>query len=361
MPFGPPERSARFPLGPVRVGNPVSSYHGARLVNDVAFLLASNAQTIADCTLDYAYGGGNADVTAFYIRSPGAQALLVGVEFQELDGGSATVTVTNNGSALTWLEANSLDGAHALPTPPGSTHIPQMFHGIADVSGLTVGTLYRLKFAVTTATAATLQRVFVREIPEAQIAPESAPTTEVGANAAWPFYRPGRHDASAGLVAGVANDALGFVRLIDQIEHARTQWKNWRQWCYPEIDASAPQTTSTVMGAFTWPGAVTYTPSWYTRARHLYGTTAGTATSENVQVFARYKCGGTGGTIRVIADGVNNDFAVAAAGAYTTVTLGTMSFKNAAASQRVLVQLNAKVTTAGTLYVPTIAFASLES
>lgn len=362
MPFGPPERGSRFQLGACRVANPVSSYHGARMVNDLAYLLAANAVTIADCSFDTSYGGGSADVSVLYARSPGAYALLVGVELAEADAAAATITVTNNGSALTWLEHNGLDGSLAIPTPPASTHLPQLHHGVVDVSGLaTNGTIYRLKFAIATTTGALLQRVFVREIIASQIAPESAPTTEPSANAAWPFYRPGRHDATAGLVDGSASTALGWVRLIDQCEQGRTKWRTWRQWTFPELDAYVPQTTSAVVGNLTWPQGGAHTPEWYTRSRRLRGTTAGTAVAENAAVLARYKCGGTGGKIRVIVDGVANDYTVAAAGSYTTQSLGAITLPTGGTDQRVKIEVQGGVTTTGTLYVPTIAIVTNET
>lgn len=361
MPQPIPERGSTFQLANAIVGNPVSAYHGARLVQDTAFLLSGNAQSITDSPLDSLSAG---DVSVFYVRSYGIQALLVGVELLEADGASRiTVTVTNNGSALTWIQANGLDGTLALQAPAATTTVPLFYWGIVDVTGLAVGTTYRLRFAWS-ATGGQLSRVVAREIPLAASAPEADPLTEPGVNAAWPARRPNVSARGTGLVNGGVSTAgaYGFIRLQDQLNYARARWSTFRQNVYFEDDTYAPQTASTVFANLTWANGGTYLPAWYTRARRLYGTTVGTAVAETARVYVRYKCtAASGATLRIISDGNNNDLALATAAGYTTLDAGTVTLKTSGTNQRVAIGINAKVLSAGTVYLPTICLYSEET
>lgn len=367
MPLPVPDRPSPFRLSAVKVGNPVARRHGQRLINDLAFLHAYNVQSIADTSLDYDTGGTTPlDLSVFYARSPGAQALLVGLELIEADSAQATCTFTDDaGDPLDWLVHNGLDGSRALAPPPATTSIPQQYWGVVDVSALpTDGTLQRLNLEyVRTSAAAGVRRVFAREVPQAQVDPAGDPTAEPGASPAWPDYRPGVLNAATGLVDGSATSNLGWVRLHDQLEQARLYWRAWRQWCYWEFDAFAPTTTSTSYGAFTWGIGGTYTPKWWTRSRRLYGTTTGTAVAETVNAVVRYKCtAASGGHIRITTyDGttsVDNDFAVANSAAYATAALGTLPLPTNNTDQRVRVMVTGKVDSAGALYVPNITLYS---
>lgn len=373
MPVSVPDKGTPFPLGAVRVGNPVSGQHGQRAGNDLAFSLARCVQDVADVGLDLDTGATTPlTVSLFYARSPGVSALWVGTELMTADAGStATVTWTNAGAALTWIEPSRLDGSAPLPAPATDTRTPRLYDGFVDVTGLpTDGTIQRLQVGyVRTNTAKGLLRVFAREVPQAQVDPAGSPSTEAGINPAWPVFRPGSVNARTGLVDGATTGVagIGFVRLEDQLEQARTKMRLWRQWATYESDTYALQRSSTTVGDFTWPTGATFTPTFATRARRLYGTTTGTAVSEKCTVVIRYKCGGTGGTLRVATSSggatTNTDFALAAAGSYTTLALSPLSLPTGAAggSQRATVQLQGAVATAGTLYISTVAIYTTES
>lgn len=346
-------RAQKFQLGACAVGRPVSAAHGRRTIEDLAFVLAQANEYVADAHLRYSTASTPLTVPVLYARSPGAQCIEVGCELMEADsGGRGTVTVTNNGAALTWVNHNLLDGSGSLACPATNTARQPVYWGTVDVTGLpTDGTVQTLQFGyVNTATAAGLRRVFVREAPQGSVDPVND-TDEPSANDAWPYPR---RNARDGLVDGDTNLSLGFKRLHDQLEQARTKVRVHRQWCTYEDDTMAAQTASTSFAALNWrsdswaPGD---DPILVVRGRRYYGNTALTAQPEQTRAYIRYKCGGTGGTVRFIINGTNVDKAVAAAGSWTTLSLADVSLPTDQSGNRVTVKLNGKVATTGSLRI----------
>ena len=347
-------RPSPMPLGGLAVGLPVAAGHGRRACEDLAWLLACAVEQIAECQLAYDTGAATPlTVSLLATRSPGVSCWLVGLQLMEADSATATITVTVNGGAATFVTANRLDGSAALDCPAAGTTRQAIHWAVLDVTGLAAdGTVHLVQIGyVRTASAKGLRRVFLRGIPQALVDPVGAPTTEVAANAAWPYPRRGTRD---GLVDGSASTAYGFVRLHAELERARTLVKIHRQWATYEDDTYAAQTSSTSIVPLTW-RSDTWTggddPLLFTRARRYYGTTALTAVAEQARAWIRYKCGGTGGTVRFVINGVNVDKPVAAAAAWTTLSLVDVPLPTDLTGQRVLVHLHGAVTTAGILRI----------
>lgn len=356
MPVPVPRRPQAFQLGGCRVANPVSAAHGRRLCEDLAYLLAASVEQFVDCGIDYNTGAASPlDLTAFATRSPGVTCLLIGAELREVDSGTATLAVTDDGTPLPWVESGGLDGSATLVTPPANSHRRPVLFGVADITGWTPGaTPHRLRFRYTRGgNAVGLRRVFVRALPQGAVDPAYDATTEVSANIAWPYPRRGLRD---GLVDGDVDSPIGWARLQAELERARTMVRIHRQWCTYEDDTYAAQTSSTVIGPLTW------TTGWGagddvilpTRARRTFGTTAGTAVPETVKPYIRYKCGGTGGTLRFIINGTNHDRAVPAAAGWTTLGLNTFGLPTDQTNQRAQVQVHGAVATAGVLRLATL-------
>ena len=347
-------RPSPMPLGGLAVGLPVAAGHGRRACEDLAWLLACAVEQIAECQLAYDTGAATPlTVSLLATRSPGVSCWLVGLQLMEADSATATITVTVNGGAATFVTANRLDGSAALDCPAAGTTRQAIHWAVLDVTGLAAdGTVHLVQIGyVRTASAKGLRRVFLRGIPQALVDPVGAPTTEVAANAAWPYPRRGTRD---GLVDGSASTAYGFVRLHAELERARTLVKVHRQWATYEDDTYAAQTAALAIGPLTWRSdtwAGGDDPTLPLRARRYYGTTTLTAVPEQARAWIRYKCGGTGGTVRFVINGVNVDKPVAAAAAWTTLSLVDVPLPTDLTGQRVLVHLHGAVTTAGILRI----------
>lgn len=346
-------RPEPLPLGVCAVGRPVSAAHGRRACEDLAFLLALATEEVCEADVEYVTAGTPLTVRMLYLRSPGCDTLLVGCKLIEADSATATITVTVNGAGATFVVANRLDGSSAIDCPATNTSRQPVYWCTVDVSGLALGgTVHTIEVGyVRTASANGLRRAFVREIPQAAVDPVSDPTTEVAANASWPYPRRGQRD---GLIDGSASDPMGWVRLEAQLASVRTLVRIHRAWATYEDDTYAAQTASAAMGPLDWKSG-SWTagddPTFVTRSRRYYGTTAGTAVPEVCRALIRYKCGGTGGTVRFVINGANTDFAVIAAAGWTTKSLGALALPTDQAGQRVTIQVNGNVTTTGSLRI----------
>lgn len=345
-------RPSPLPLGGLAVGRPVSAAHGRRACQDISWLLACAVEEIADCDLSYDTGTTTPlTVSLLATRSPGVSCWLVGVDLMEADAATATITITVNGGTAAFAMATELDGSAALGCPAANTSRQPTRWAVLDVTGLAAdGTVHLVQITyVRTSNAKGMRRVYLRGVPQALVDPVSDPTTEVGINASWPYPRRGQRD---GLIDGAANEAQGFLRLEAELERARTLVKLHRQWATYEDDTYAAQTSSTTFGPLTWRSdswGAGDDPILPTRARRYYRTSVGVPVPEQTRAWIRYKCGGTGGTVRFKINGVDYDKDVVAAASWTTLSLTDVLLPTDLAGQRVQIQVHGRVLTTGVL------------
>lgn len=340
-------------LARLAVGQPVSSAHGSRWAQDLAFLEAYALPPVAAATLPQTSATSPSTLRVAYARSPGCQLLLVRVQQHPRAAIGARSTITATLTGATWYVANGLDGTAELNAPPHDRRDEGgVVVGYLDVSGVTAGTVQDL--AIVTANVADnpygLREVLVAELPVAAVDPVGAPTTEVGVDGAWPSRDNPLYD-------GATDQARGFVRLWDRLDAARTKVRRHWQVCALEDTAGAFSCTAT--GAF---GSVVFRPTtgadpaWRLRARALWGASASTPNRYTFRV--RYRTANAGGTVKIrpVFNGVAG--ATLSVGGTTSWTAATVTVEvpTDGTDQEVTIRFEAMTdATAGTLYISQLA------
>lgn len=326
------------PLHAARVGA-AAAYPTPSGWNDALAYLTCRCKHVVGANAGMAARNGT--TSFFYSPSPGAHALLVAVELNNVADGRAIckIGVAINGATGTALGVppNQLDGATPRNCPTSATRRPPVFYGVFDVSALTAGTGVEVAVTVTDLGGATasagLYGLAVYEVPRDLTAPETTPSTEPGLQRTGTFHGAPIVQGSG---AASADAGLGLERVWHELDAARSKVKRYPVQLATVEDASAWYVTEanpTAGATFqnvTFPGfPAGGVPHLATRAKRLY--TGGV--DNQIKVRLRVNNGGSVSTVvRLVVNGsANNDFTVTGAGwqAVTgTLTLPTSDATN---------------------------------
>lgn len=352
------------------VGRPVSTAHGRRWAQELAYLLAYNVPSVYSGVVTGDDTGIGAHGTHLaYRRSPGVRVLYVGVELANGPPGSYTtgyvqgvptgnVDVFVNGSAFGGgaLESGLGDISNPIQAPHFSVRNPPIYEAYLDVSALSTAAVQRLTFSWGTSSSHSgIYRLHVAEVPLLDVDPNGAPTTEPGISASWATPE-GR------LVDSTPDQGEGFERIYAQLDAARSQVRRHLQVVTPEVAGSAAYTmmrpaNATLVGNLAWRGTAGLTAQrkFFMRARRLYAATVGNAYT----VWLRYQAP-AGGTFRVLANGVATDLTLPTAATYGQFS-GAVSIPCNGTDQDVELEfLAANASTTDPLLISTIALVENE-
>jgi hypothetical protein len=277
-----PDKPRVVSLQRLTVGQPASASAITRWNEDLAFLTSYVAQPvcsvsgISTSTTPHSY-------YVAYTKTPGTKALRVAIELQQSASGtspSLTCEITCptgtinycDVAPLLWADASrSIDTTAETMRDYASPNVPNTI----DVSQLTDGTTYDLKFTVTDTSGTAgitrgLFRIHVVECPLANVDPIGAPTTETGVNGAWLTNT----DRNAIVDGTDSTVSYGMRRLMNQVAIARAQKRRQMQCVRPESTSlgwsvTADGASPTTAFPFGFSGA----PVFRVRAPALYGTT----------------------------------------------------------------------------------------
>jgi hypothetical protein len=364
--FGVPTRPEPAQLSRLAVGRQVSAHHGRHWNHELTFLLAHNVHPVVNNV--FGGDGGARTVKVAYNRAPGVQVLLVEYELaQGIDASIAalsTFTVTaSSGTVAEVGGAGLLDGTTQAQPDSNTRHDRTVFQSFLDVTGLTVGTTVDLIFTYADASSdpvgAGLYRLSVFEVPLADVAPESASTTEVGLEGPW-------SDPRRAIVDGSTTTDEGFVRLVAMLDKARSQIRRYWQWITTEGTGAGEAWRVIATSAATFPfGGSGAARTFQSKARHLYSS-GGTLQPETTQVRIRYNNSGIGCTLRCVVTpvggaAVNTDVSLPnSAGAWAAVT-AALSLPTSGTNQEFTISFQAWNSASGTTYVSQIAIYSNEA
>ncbi len=333
-------------LAAYKVGRAVSHTHMLRYMQDVNHLLGYSPQTI--CAQRFIYDASTSRTTwVSYTRNPGVSVLMVEMEPMKAAavGGNGTVTVTSSAGVIAWISgtaANPFNGtASAFQAGSGEVTLArQRYRAFLDVTGLTVGTTYDLKFAYAdVSNSRGIAKLTIIEVPIASTDPVRNPTTDIGMDGDG--YYQGR-----GITSNTTTSGRGFARLWNQTDKARYQ--NRRQWqiLTSELDADAFQTNSASYASMNDTLFGTRSPTYRFRARRLYKTT-----DNNVYTLAfRYRVSAGTGGLRMLVDGVSTSIGSLASTSYTEATAALNIPCSGATDQEVTLQVEGKCSGGGTIY-----------
>jgi hypothetical protein len=363
-----PERPDPSLLSRVRVGAPVSAHHGRHWANNLAFLLGRNTHMVCN----QVFGGnpfapkGVFKTAVAYRPQPYVKTLYVEIEMglAAASGGTSGILCTASSGTIGFVgdQPRLLDESLVIPSTNVQMQNQPIYSDYIDVRQLPIGTTMDLIFEVKDVGAKPpdtgIYRLSVLEVPLADSAPIEAPTTEIGVDPSWPQSSPPRQ-----LVAGATNHGKGFVRLLHQLDLARSGVRRWRQITTSEKTTFASgevtswQITSTSTGAaIDWDhgGAVVLR----CRNRHLY-TVGGTRQPEACKIKIRHN-GTIGATLRAVVtplggSAVNTDVALSSTGGSWTSTEASLNMPNTNSFQECTVTFQGWNGSAGTHHVSQIA------
>lgn len=280
MPAYVPDRPAMLQLQATQTGRPTSHRHARAWQDNLHFLLGHNAQVIASFGVRAIPSASPTTVRVAYKRSPGARALMVIVELHTptTDGAACSVLASFDSAATVPTPGNNdLDGARELLPQFGRWSDVAQFGVFLDVSGLTVGALEWLSLTWTDGTPTGtrgISKVHIVEVPRRAIAEDSS---DAGIDGGWPF-------TGNPIVDGSPTTLAGTVRMLSEIDRARTAWGNFRQAATIESTADAWYCGASVG---TWAPVLfgsSVQPGMNCRARRLYETT----TDNRLEFLCRY-------------------------------------------------------------------------
>jgi hypothetical protein len=355
MPVTVPQSPQPDELARLGVGKPVSSAHGQRWANELAFLRAHALQAVAAVRLPRYTTGSTARFA--YNRSPGCHILRVEVELWD-SGTADRITVALSLAGATLLTGSVLDGATNIPCAGATRSDYTTYVGYLDVSGVTAGSTQLLAVTWASVTGgAGLYRVALHEVPLADTDPVGAPTTEVGVNGAWALP-PNR------LEQGATNLSYGWARLFGELDNARSTSRRQWQVATWENTANAWSTTSAAFAALTWTNLSGYDPTFTVRSRRLYAPT----TKNNGTILVRYACSNSAavGAVRVRVNNgagtTNFDVTTNAGGSvgFQTATLANVGLDCDGTDQQVTISVQAKIDV-GALRVSLIDWTEFEA
>jgi hypothetical protein len=365
-----PDRPLTPSLQRLVTGAPASGPNHARHNEDLTHLIAYAAQPVISTYLPAVTTTPHSYYVA-YRKTPGTRCLRITVEphitVSLATRPALTCEVTVPGASVNWVETGSslyLDGSQDLPVETPSTWDVTQYTNTLDVSGLTDGTWYDLKFLVTdTGTTASrgLYRIHVTEVPMADVDPVGAPTTEPGVNPAWLVST----DRNL-IVDGTTALSYGTLRQLSQLEVARYQKRRLLQIVKPEATTLAWNVTGTAaIGSAPFP----FGHPLHLRSRALYGTSVANVYTLRVRYInsASNKV-----TIRVAVTAAggattNYDFQLTNVASFTATTTDaggstmSVSIPGTGTDQECSIALYATNDAAGSTQISQLAFSESES
>lgn len=376
MPTPAPLQPQESSLTRLLVRQPVSSRHGGRWASQIAHLLGRQSHRVCSHTVQ-ALAGRTATaktVNIAYCRSPAAQLALLAIELRydgvQSGGGLANVdqyfrvNVTATApTGATWLDRGApdslLDGTVDIGLPSTVTAGRKWLTGLLDVSACSGSTFGDLSVEIVGVGAEThlgLATVHLIELPLGSLQPENS---EPGLLLSWPDPRNWLEEGTS------ATGPRGLNALVQLEQLACTNLRHW--WQIVGYEDPVPTTlldtwftSSAVLAGPNWRGAIAATanPTWRTRARAVYGTSAGQAITVRVRYLAA-----SGGTVRVTMTPRGGapstiDVTCAASAAWTTAT-ATGTLPASGTDQEVDIEITAKAT-AGDLYFSQVAVRQTE-
>jgi hypothetical protein len=329
------------------VDEPVSSAHGRRRAQHLNFLRAHLAQSVAvarfgPTTTNFLGLGGW--VHFFYRRTPGIQAVRLGVKLHPAQSGGSSKTAVlavdvgtapGSMSPATILSASdSFGGVESVTLPDAKVRVRDELVAFLDVRALDPANVYLVRVSYTPAVANEanfFSRVSLHEVPLAAVDPSGDPTNEPGVNEAEADVRNRVHQGTTG-------GPTGLLRLFGEYDVARTKVRAHAQISTPQ--GYSWNGASGGLAALNW-GVGGYDPRLRGRARRRYA--AGTYNRYTVCAlygFAPTYAGVAACKLRVSAatpagtDGTFADVAlVDTAGGYAVGT-ATLDVTTADADQR---------------------------
>ena len=313
MPTYVPDRPAMLQLQATQIGRPTSHRHARAWQDTLSFLLGHNLHVVASFGVSKKPTASPADVFFAYKRSPGARALMVLVELHTptADGDTALVEVSKVGGTTDYLPAaaanGDLRGTRDLTPQFGRWADITQFGDFIDVSGLTVGALEWFRVRWTDGSNPGSRggsKVHVVEVPRRLLAEDSS---DAGVDGGWPF-------TGNPIIDGSSSTLSGTVRMLSEVDRARTEFRNFRQAATVEAVADAWSCGASVGSWSPVLFGSSEQPRDYMRARRLYETT----TNNKLTFLCRYTTqhATAGAQIRVVATSVTTGTVVS-----TTITL----------------------------------------
>jgi hypothetical protein len=350
--FGVPTTPTLSQLRRLAVGQPMSGAIGRRWAHELAYQLGYNVAKVASITPKRNLPNVARTINLCYVRAPGCLGLRIGAEvYGTTDGETCEV----DAGASNWIYADGLDGSRALIAPV-EARTGQMYWGVKDADIYDVGDISTVSITHTpTASGAHtgLARVSVHEVPLALTDPQASPTLWPSFNAAWPLPPGGR------LVDGTADTAYGFQRVVGQLAVARALPRHLWQIAQWERVGDAWSTTSTsfvdLLG-----GARTF--DFWLRVRRRYRNTVANPRT----IYLRYRSD-QAWTLRLVTtpkggSSTNHDYTIPShAGSFVLRTSDAIDLPTSGTDQEVKLTVQAKMNTAGTLYVSTLALPEAET
>jgi hypothetical protein len=263
MPIGIPARPGFANLDGLVVGRAAAAGHMQHLAGELAHLVGYALPPITSQT--FRLGLGATVAYLGYVRSPGAQTVLVEVEAQHSGGaGDAAVSVTVGSSAgtVSVVETGTTTLVDDKDVSSRSTVKRDTWRGHVDVTGLPVGTFGLLTLTLTNnkAGAAYFYRVGAIEVPLASASPVDDPANEIGIDAAWPQARNEITEGDEGTTY-----PRGWRRVWAQMAKARKDVKR-------HLNLSGTWTSGDTVVGSAFPFVVGANPTWRIRPRRLYTT-----------------------------------------------------------------------------------------
>ncbi len=315
-----PSRVPSRPQGGSLISNcavaaPVSEAVVDRWNNELAYLHSKQVQPIySGYIVSVPLASGS--MRCVYNRSPGVSVIRVDIELARGagTGSGVTVGVTSSAGTITIIGDGSLNGTRSLDAGYLMVRSPQTFSSYFLVTGITVGTPVELIITWTDITKSNgLAYLNVVECPLADTSPVIDPTTEMGLDWSW---------SAAGnpIVNGTSTTPNGIIRVVSQLDGARSAIHRHWQLATPEDDTTAWPVSSAVSASVPF-GTNNSDLTIRGRAPLLY-----TGTSHVCEARVRYRCSAanTGHVTFVVTPiggaAVNTTIAIPNSGAWTSVT-----------------------------------------
>lgn len=296
MPIPVPGQPSSHVLESFQVGEPASAVHFRAQIQTINHLRAGIGQVLASVAYHEAAFTAPATVkyTVLFVPSYGAQVARLQCEMHphtqgnkwhfsavEIDGVAATVIATSPSP----YKGHDME-VSATNQRLRSTHIAYV-----SLAGLDITAPHELTLTLSnTNDTHGLASLSLIEVPFGLIDPNGYPSSEVGANEAWP-------DARSRLFEGTDETGGGTQRLIEELRRIRI-YRHWHwQIATPEHDSYAIKRAAAVgSGIFDFQGSfgTSYEPTWTMRARKLAAITNG------AKFYARYKWNGVAGTANIM-------------------------------------------------------------
>lgn len=327
MPIPVPNRWQPDVLARYQVNEPASAMHFRSMIQKANFLTGYALQSyFSGCYPEPStnYAATNAQTYNFlFIPTPGVQVARVQLEtYNHTTGNQFKITnVWIDGVGVTPLTGSDTVFSNTNAQQTATTERLRQSHKMyLDISSYSSTSVHTLTIDVTyTNESKGISHVSFCEVPLSMIDPNGSPSTEAGANEAWP-------DNRNRLFEGSATTGAGTQRLIRQATNARKRSRLHWQIATPEDDSRCIKQTASVgfaqleyLDCF----GTDYDPYFFIRAKRRSSTSV-----NNCKVYIRYKWAGAAGSalFRATIESSEDNWA----NIISTDTTGTINLANTA-------------------------------